>query len=631
MFNLYAQIYILLTTLTRILILAFYYLYLHDIQIIESFSKISLILTTLFINNFLPGIYNISVIFAGVNKTITHIITATLIAAGIINAVSCSGRKAEAVRLLTEASVLADANPASALTLVEQIDSLHIQFGRKNSARLALVGTKARYKSYQNISEDTLINDAVKYFKRQGNSKELGEALMYQGAVLLERGNTNEALRSYIDAEKALQHSNDYILRGLINTRIGEIYLISLVDYKTAAERQNKALHYFDMTDDIGRITQAHLSLARSLISTESYNEAERHIREGIALAQMTDNRNAVLIGYELISYIYEKQGRQREVIETAQTAVKEFGWTVEGPTAPRMMGNILSACASAYARLGRPDSAAAVAARIDWETAGEYSRLLTYSHIYEAQGNLASALEYHDKAWDMADSLKEAGYRNSLVQAEKFYDYSRTELENERLSHKLLTTWIIVIASVIILALLATVLALSVKRIKARTAQLEKENDGLHKKVDDNTPKKTHLETLGQMLTMTDSLIDTYYRYGSTPGLDEKVKDVLREFLGDPDKKKADGNGSQEKVLELCEAICPGLIARIREQHPGLKPRELMTIACTACGFSTGTTARLRGISESSLYVERSRISTVLGCLIPDYINNYIKNYYYQ
>lgn len=581
----------------------------------------------MFINNFLPNTYNLSIIFAGMNKTITHIIAATLIAASIINAVSCSGRKAEAVRLLTEAYALADEDPASALTLVEIIDSLHLQFGRKDNARLSLIRTKARYKNFQTIKDDTLINDAVKYFKKQGNNKELGEAMMYQGAVLLERGNTNEALRSYIDAEKILQNSDDYILLGLINTRIGEIYLISLVDYKTAAERQNKALHYFDMTDDIGRITQAHLSLARTLISTESYNEAERHIREGIALAKMEDNRNAILIGYELISYIYEKQGRQREVIETAQTAVKEFGWTVEGPTAPRMMGNILSACASAYAKLGRPDSAVAIAARIDWESAGEYSRLLTYSHVYEAQGNLASALEYHDKAWDMADSLKEAGYRNSLVQAEKFYDYSRTELENERLSHKLLTTWIIAIASVIILALLATVLILSMKRMKARTAQLEKENDGLYKKVEDNTPKKTHLETLGQMLTMTDSLIDTYYRYESTPGLDEKVKDVLREFIGEPDKKKAHGNGCQEKVLELCEAICPGLIAYAGKQHPEIKPRELLTIACTACGFSTGTTARLRGISESSLYVERSRISTVLGCPIPDYITDFTKS----
>ena len=530
--------------------------------------------------------------------------------------------------MLAEAEVLAETDPDSALTIIEKIDSLHIHFGGENHARLALVGTKARYRCFQAVKDDTLIHDAVRYFQKHGNDKELGEALMYQGAVLYEQGRTKDALESYKDAERALEKTGSNMLLGLINTRIGEIYRLSLVNDPEETERLRKALHYFDMTDDIGRITQAHLSLARALISTESYNEAERHIREGIALAQMEDNRNAVLIGYELISYIYEKQGRQREVIETAHTAVKEFGWTVEGPTAPRMMGNILSACASAYARLSRPDSAAAVAARIDWESAGEYSRLLTYSHIYEAQGNLVSALEYHGKAWDMADSLKEAGYRNNLVQAEKFYDYSRTELENERLSHKLLTTWIIVIASVIILALLATILTLSVKRIKVRTAQLEKENDGLHKKVEDNTPKKTHLETLGQMLTMTDSLIDTYYRYGSAPGLDEKVKDVLREFIGEPDKKKAHGNGSQEKVLELCEAICPGLIARIREQYPGLKPREILTIACTACGFSTGTTARLRGISESSLYVERSRISSVLGSTIPDYINNYIKNY---
>lgn len=561
------------------------------------------------------------------NIILTKVAAIALFAAYMITAASCSGDRAEAVRMLAEAEVLAEMDPNSALTIIEKIDSLHIHFGGESHARLALVGTKTRYRCFQAVKDDTLIHDAVRYFQKHSNDKKLGEALMYQGAVLLEQGNTSKALQSYKEAEKALRQSEDYILLGLINTRIGEIYRLSLVNYNEATCWLKNALHYFDMTDDIGRITQAHLSLARSLISTESYNEAERHIREGIALAQMTDNRNAVLIGYELISYIYEKQGRQREVIETAHTAVKEFGWTVEGPTAPRMMGNILSACASAYAKLGRPDSAAAVAARIDWETAGEYSRLLTYSHVYEAQGNLASALEYHDKAWDMADSLKEAGYRNSLVQAEKFYDYSRTELENERLSHKLLTTWIIVIASVIILALLTTVLILSAKHIKARTAQLEKENDDLHKKVEDNAPKKTHLETMGQMLAMTDSLVETYYRYGSTPGLDEKIRDVLREFLGDPDKKKADGNGSQEKVLELCEAICPGLIARIRELYPGLKPRDILTIACTACGFSTGTTARLRGISESSLYVERSRISSVLGCPIPDYITDFTKS----
>lgn len=561
------------------------------------------------------------------NTILTKVAAAALFAAYMITAASCSGDRAEAVRMLAEAEVLAETDPDSALTIIEKIDSLHIHFGGESHARLALVGTKTRYRCFQAVKDDTLIHDAVIYFQKHSNDKKLGEALMYQGAVLLEQGNTSKALQSYKEAEKALRQSEDYILLGLINTRIGEIYRLSLVNYNEATCWLKNALHYFDMTDDIGRITQAHLSLARSLISTESYNEAERHIREGIALAQMTDNRNAVLIGYELISYIYEKQGRQREVIETAHTAVKEFGWTVEGPTAPRMMGNILSACASAYAKLGRPDSAAAVAARIDWETAGEYSRLLTYSHVYEAQGNLASALEYHDKAWDMADSLKEAGYRNSLVQAEKFYDYSRTELENERLSHKLLTTWIIVIASVIILALPTTVLILSAKHIKARTAQLEKENDDLHKKVEDNAPKKTHLETMGQMLAMTDSLVETYYRYGSTPGLDEKIRDVLREFLGDPDKKKADGNGSQEKVLELCEAICPGLIARIRELYPGLKPREILTIACTACGFSTGTTARLRGIGESSLYVERSRISSVLGCPIPDYITDFTKS----
>lgn len=577
----------------------------------------------LFIRNFPLHISNIRVIFAGMNRTIIRIITFALIAAGIISAVSCSKDKTEAVRLLAEAGALAETDPDSALTIVGKIDSMHVRLGKKEKACLTLAGTKAKYKCFQDVKNDTLIHDAVRYYYRHGTDKELGEALMYQGAVLFEQGNTQDALWAYKKAVNTFP-SDEYLLLGLINTRIGEIYRLSLVNYDEAADWLKKALHYFDMTDDIGRITQAHLSLARALISTESYKEAERHIREGIALAQMEDNRNAILIGYELMSYIYEKQGKHREVIETAHTAVKEFGWTVDGPMAPRMMGNILSACASAYAKLGRPDSATAVAARIDWETAGEYSRLLTYSHIYKAQGNLASALEYHDMAWDMADSLKEAGYLHNLAQAEKFYDYSRTELENERLSHRLQTTWIIVISAVIIMALLAALLIPRVKRIKSRNAQLEKENQGLLKKVEDNAPQKAHLETMGQMLAMTDSLVETFYRYSTTPGLDGKVRNILREFLGDPDKKETDRGSSHERVKELCEALCPGLISNTIEQHPELKPRELLTIACAACGFSTGTTARLRGISESSLYVERSRISSILGCSISDHINRF-------
>ena len=208
------------------------------------------------------------------NTILTKVAAAALFAAYMITAASCSGDRAEAVRMLAEAEVLAETDPNTALTIIEKIDSLHIHFGGENHARLALVGTKARYRCFQAVKDDTLIHDAVRYFQKHGNDKELGEALMYQGAVLYEQERTKDALESYKDAERALGKTGSNMLLGLINTRIGEIYRLSLVNDPEETERLRKALHYFDMTDDIGRITQAHLSLARSLISTESYNEA---------------------------------------------------------------------------------------------------------------------------------------------------------------------------------------------------------------------------------------------------------------------------------------------------------------------------------------------------------------------
>lgn len=120
-------------------------------------------------------------------------------------------------------------------------------------------------------------------------------------------------------------------------------------------------------------------------------------------------------------------------------------------------------------------------------------------------------------------------------------------------------------------------------KRTISRNRQLERENQGLLKRVEDNIPQRTHLETMGRLLAMADALSEVYYRYGNTSGLDGKVRDVLKEFLGDSDKSKQGEKGSQEKVLELCEALCPGLIDSTRQMHPELNPRELLTIACTA------------------------------------------------
>ena len=79
--------------------------------------------------------------------------------------------------MLAEAEVLAEMDPNSALTIIEKIDSLHIHFGGESHARLALVGTKTRYRCFQAVKDDTLIHDAVRYFQKHGNDKELGEGM----------------------------------------------------------------------------------------------------------------------------------------------------------------------------------------------------------------------------------------------------------------------------------------------------------------------------------------------------------------------------------------------------------------------------------------------------------------------
>lgn len=233
-----------------------------------------------------------------------------------------------------------------------------------------------------------------------------------------------------------------------------------------------------------------------------------------------------------------------------------------------------------------------------------------------EAEEDWKALARYRKQAWDMSDSLMEAGVRAQLSQAEKLYDSSRAEADSLR--YRVRNAVIIIVSVTVCAAALIAVLMMTLGKFRRINRKYIDENESLRKRVDGETPKRMHLETLGRMLALTDSLVDTYYRYRDTSAIAPKVRGVLGEYFDLNDK---DGGSVEARVCELCDALYPGLVGTVMEQCPELKPRELLTVACLACGFSTGTTAKLRGISEKSLCVERSHIRSLMGCSVQEFI----------
>ena len=122
------------------------------------------------------------------------------------------------------------------------------------------------------------------------------------------------------------------------------------------------------------------------------------------------------------------------------------------------------------------------------------------------------------------------------------------------------------------------------------------------------------------EMLKVTDELLEAYYKYGRTKAITGQVKDILEKHFPKDD--------TMTRVRKIVDATYPGFLSSLEKAHPSLKEKDIYVIALMACGFSTGTICALRRISESSLYVEKSRIAKKIGdnIRLSDYIANALK-----
>lgn len=546
------------------------------------------------------------------------ILTAVIVP--LLAASSCTSRNGKVHDILLEADSLVNDFPSKALGRIAYIDSINPRMNRQQQAMLTLIRTKARYKLFYPISQDTSIYYAASYYRKHGPVYRYAESMMMQGAVLYEQGRYSEALYAYKEAEQIMSGIDDKTQTGLLNTRIGELYSSSYVNSSEAVNRFRKALACFDQTSDIRRSMSAHLALARALLP-DSTKEAKRHVMEGIALAMTEEDTTITLIGNELLCYIYDIDKEYDKLAATAEDIIRDYGRSITTVGRKQTYNNILQQCIKAYSVQGETGKAKTVAGLIYSDVLWEYNYHLIQLYLAESERDWETSFKHQKAAWEIADSLKDAGYRRMLLQSEKLYDSNRTQMENILLRQRLINRTFISIIAVVCIAAIAIILIQKNHQLKNRNSKIYSDNLSLTKRIEDNTIKGEYISIMEDMIRLTDKLMDTHYRYGSTPGIDDKVTEILdRHFHNNAgDKEKAYGT-----ILRLCNAMYPDLLSGITANYPSIKPKDLTIIAGMACGLSTGTLCSIRNISERSLNVDKSRIAKILGMRITDYIKTH-------
>ena len=495
--------------------------------------------------------------------------------------------------MLTAADSLMDTDPDAALYSIMSIDSSMIYSMRKKYRALyLLLLTEAKYKCYMPISQDTIINEAVRFFARRGPESRYASALTMRGAAEFERGDFVSALEDYKNAESIISRNGNMNMteRGLLHTRIAELYQFTFVNDSLAADRYRRALECFQQSGRHDLVMRGRLSLARALLPV-SPDDALANILAGMGLAQQLADSSMMLVARELhASYLLIKE-RYGEVIGENRNACREFQF--QGTFYDSPMANIMLATATAYAKTGHPDSAHAVASCIPPGILSRPAYHTLLQNIAMSEGKWESALEHITEADRIIDSTLSAGYQMHLRGVEKRYAISRI---NEQYSSKLNRYFI----SFIIL----------------QTALIEKQcllgglaTSGLiyiYLPLCDGKGTQVTFGITEEMLKVTDELMEAYYKYGNTKAISTHVKAILEQHFPN--------EGTMARVLRIVDSTYPGYLSSLRSDYPALSEKDIYLIALMACGFSTGTICALRRISENSLYVEKTRVAKKIG-----------------
>jgi tetratricopeptide (TPR) repeat protein len=202
----------------------------------------------------------------------------TTLIVGIIGMLllTCCKHEANYRSDLLRADSVMDARPDSAYGIVAKIrpDSLD----EANRALLCLLSTQAKWKTDQNITKDTMWDEAIQHFTEQEDYDRLAKCYYYRGVVWKERNEVDKAMKDYLSAAEYIGKTRDYYYNNLINSYIGHLYMDQMAydktpKYFTAAYQAAKA-----MNDSVG--------MAYALMDICDYYDCSKQFKKSIANAQ---------------------------------------------------------------------------------------------------------------------------------------------------------------------------------------------------------------------------------------------------------------------------------------------------------------------------------------------------------
>lgn len=217
--------------------------------------------------------------------------------------------------LLLRAERMLEASPDSSLVLLKEIDAERLD--RAHNASYALLYTEALDKNGERIISDSLLNIALEYYGKRGNSVALAKCYYYLGCYHWELEEWDRAVDSYVYAESIALNFSAYNLLGLIYGRLGRLYTRQL-NIEKALDMCSRSIFCYDKAGNQKNKARALGNKGRTFLYIQQYDSVVYYLKLAEEFYREQQDTSALNVCLNLQGSLWLRLGN----IEQAKKAI---------------------------------------------------------------------------------------------------------------------------------------------------------------------------------------------------------------------------------------------------------------------------------------------------------------------
>ena len=457
-----------------------------------------------------------------------HILIRTAVAVLVLCAVlSCSDDTA-VMEELNRAEAVMEEYPDSALVLLDSLDRNRLTT-QEARARHSLLYSQALDKNWIELTSDSVISPAVKYYTKHGSPDYRLKTQYYLGCIFRNAGDREQAMEHFVEAESYVDRATDWQAVGRLYSAKRTIYF-DIYDFEKSYRDALLSAEYYSKSGDIPLMVKAMTNAAYCAYFLDNYKTADsllNEVRDKYWDAASTTNKSTYFSSSLYMAVKTDSSAVKRILNEYLQTITdpEEMDW---------------SAVANIYRMSGNLDSALWALERYplaypDYENEPQY--LLLSSLIYED-------LKQYDKAYASLKKYSDIVGDEDIdkFEADTKFIEERYAHENAAIRHR---NTVVMIVFGTVTALLMAALTINSLRNRIKIARLRAEQERLEAE-----RKLQYLENFNKkLLQEKDTLTEMLSNSSLSDNARQSVNDMITTVTG---LLSAKASGTDSDVINI-------------------------------------------------------------------------------